>query len=246
LFAWLAPSRGLFRPHGPSGAPAVPTHPVAAPRIAVMHTWQTTQNEGWVRLALDEYGIPYDYISVHDVRDEPRLADRYDVIIFGPSVNDPLSIVRGLTGERPIPWKASDLTPNSGRQASTDDMRGGLELSGVLHLQEFVKAGGTFITLTNSSALPIHFGLVEGVRIRETQDLWAPGGVCRVTMADPLSPIPYGYGEELGVYFEEGPVFALGGGGFGRFGGFGGQAAAARHSDDGSTTARRSGRGGLD
>src|SRR5690606_18626190 len=215
-----APEFG-FIAYGASSAPAVPTHPVAAPRIAIMHTWQTTQNEGWVRLALDEYGIPYDYISVHDVRDEPRLADRYDVIVFGPSMDDPLSIVRGLTGERPIPWKASELTPNIGRQASTDDMRGGLGLSGVLNLQRFVEAGGTFITLTNSSTLPIHFGLAEGVRIRETQNLWAPGGVFRVTMADTLSPIAYGYGKELGVYFRQGPVFALGGGGFGGFGGFG-------------------------
>src|SRR5690606_41686461 len=102
---------------------------------------------------------------------------RYDVMIFGPAVNDPRSIVRGLTGERPIPWKASELTPDIGRQASTDDMRGGLGLSGVLNLQSFVEAGGTFITLTNSSTLPIHFGLAEGVRIRETRALWAPGGV---------------------------------------------------------------------
>jgi hypothetical protein len=28
-----------------------------------------TQTEGWMRLGLEEYGIPYDYISVHDVRD---------------------------------------------------------------------------------------------------------------------------------------------------------------------------------
>ncbi|MFO7260765.1 MAG: M14 family zinc carboxypeptidase [bacterium] len=239
-----APEFG-FVAYGSSSAPDVPTHPVAAPRIAVMHTWQTTQNEGWVRLALDEYGIPYDYISVHDVRDEPRLRDRYDVIIFGPSLNDPLSIVRGITGDRPIPWKATPLTPNIGRQASTDDMRGGLGLSGVLNLQRFVEAGGTFITLTNSSTLPIHFGLAEGVRIRETRELWAPGGVFRVARADAGSPIAYGYDTELGVYFNTGPVFALGGG-TGGFGGAGAQAARPRRSVDGSTTARRSGRGGLD
>ena len=126
-------------------------------------------------------------------------------------------------------------------------MRGGLGLSGVLNLQRFVEAGGTLITLTNSSALPIHFGLAEGVRIRETEDLWAPGGVFRATTADPRSPIAYGYDAELGVYFRNGPVFALGGGGgFGGFGGSGAQAAAARRADDGSTTARRSGRGGVD
>ena len=50
-------------------APDVAVHEMAVPRIAVMHTWQNTQNEGWVRIALDELQIPYDYISVLAVRD---------------------------------------------------------------------------------------------------------------------------------------------------------------------------------
>ncbi len=235
-----------FTAYGSTTAPSVSKHPVAAPRIALMHTWQTTQNEGWIRVAFDEYGIPYDYISVHDVRDNTRLNDKYDVIVFGPSVNDALSIVRGLTGPDPIAWKTTKLTPNIGRQAQTDDMRGGLELTGVLNLQNFVKRGGTFVTMTNSSVLPVHFGLAAGVSIRETPNLWAPGGVYRTERVDRTSPITYGYGDELGVYFNRGPVFALGGaGGFGGQGGFGG-GIAGRAANDGSTTTRRSGRGGLD
>jgi hypothetical protein len=235
-----------FTAYGSATIPSVAKHAVAAPRIAIMHTWQTTQTEGWVRLAFDEYGIPYDYISVHAVRDNPRLNEKYDVIVFGPSVNDALSIVRGVTGPDPLPWKRTKLTPNLGRQAQTDDMRGGLELSGVLNLENFVKRGGTLVTLTNSSTLPVHFGLAEGVSIRETPNLWAPGGVFRTERVDRTSPITYGYDDELGVYFNRGPVFALGGGGGrGGFGGMGGSA-LARSANDGSTTARRSGRGGLD
>ena len=67
-----------------------------------MHTWTSTQTEGWVRLALDTNGIPHEYISVHEVRDDPELRDKYDVILFGPSSSDALSIVRGrpMTGGR--------------------------------------------------------------------------------------------------------------------------------------------------
>ena len=87
-----------LRRRRPSPAvPDVPTHEVGAPRVAVMHTWQNTQTEGWLRIALDECGIPYDYISVHAVRDNAKLRDKYDVIIFGPSSPDPLSVVNGLT-----------------------------------------------------------------------------------------------------------------------------------------------------
>jgi hypothetical protein len=229
-----------FTAVGVTAAPTVPTHLVAAPRVAVMHTWQTTQQEGWLRLGLDQHGIPYDYISVHAVRDNPRLKDRYDVILFGPSVNDALSIVAGVQGNEPLPWRRTPITPNLGRESSTDDMRGGLELQGVLHLQRFVEQGGTLVTLTTSSSLPIHFGMGGGIRVAETPNLWAPGGVFRVTRTDRTSPLAYGFGDELGVYFgnNRGPIFTDG------------QRspivlAAQRQQPDGSTTARLSGRGGV-
>lgn len=218
--------------------PAVPslvTHEVAVPRIALIHTWQNTQTEGWVRIALDELQIPYDYVSVHAVRDNAKLRDKYDVILFGPSSGDALSVVSGVGGVQPIPWKKTPLTPNLGSEDSTDDMRGGIELDGVLHLRDFVKEGGLFITLGNSSALPIQFGLSGGISIRQTQNLWARGGVFKADIADKTSPIVYGYDDSLGVYFSQVPVFGLGGGfGGGRGGMMGpGGAAAGRPSGRG-------------
>jgi hypothetical protein len=197
--------------------PDVPMHEVTVPRVALMHTWQSTQTEGWVRIALDELKIPYDYISVHDVRDNGQLRDKYDVILFGPSSSSALSIVQGVTGDKPMPWKKTELTPNLGRQDSTDDMRGGIELEGVLHLRDFVKEGGLFITLTNSSSLPIHFGLAQAITIKQTNELWARGGVFQAEVADTSSPIAYGYDKDVGVYFNSSPVFALGSAGGRRF-----------------------------
>jgi hypothetical protein len=221
--------------------PSVASHAVAVPRVAVMHTWQTTQQEGWLRLGLDRFGVPYDYISVHTVRDNPRLKGRYDVILFGPSVNDALSIVNGVQGPRPLPWRKTAVTPNLGSETSTDDMRGGLGLQGVLNLQRFVEQGGTLVTLTTSSALPIHFGLGGNIRVAQTSNLWAPPGVFRATRSDRTSPLAYGYGDELGVYFGQnrGPIFSDG---------LRSPAVVARSRSepDGSTTARRSGRGGVD
>ena len=206
-----------FTAWGIAELPDVPMHEVTVPRVALMHTWQSTQTEGWVRIALDELKIPYDYISVHDVRDNGQLRDKYDVILFGPSSGSALSIVQGVTGDKPIPWKKSELTPNLGRQDSTDDMRGGIELEGVLHLRDFVNDGGLLITLTSSSSLPIHFGLAQGVTIKQTNELWARGGVFQAEVADTSSPIVYGYDKELGVYFNSSPVFGMGSMGGGRF-----------------------------
>jgi hypothetical protein len=208
-----------------------------------MHTWTSTQAEGWLRIGLDEYDIPYEYISVHDVRDEPNLLNHYDVIIMGPSSDNALSLLTGVTGNRPIPWKATDVTPNLGRVDETDDMRGGMELEGVLNLANFVKGGGTLLTITNSSALPIHFGLAKGIAIKTTPTLWARGGVYQVRRRDSDSPLAYGYDDNLGVYFNSAPVFTVATSGMGGFRGFGAEPAGDLGAE-GSTTARRSGRGG--
>lgn len=234
-----------FFAYGVASAPQATTHPVVTPRVAIMHTWSNTQTEGWLRIGMDEYEIPYEYISVHDARDEPNLIDKYDVIIMGPSSANALSTLHGVSGNQPIPWKSTELTPNLGYNDETDDMRGGLELQGVLNLSRFVEAGGTFITLANSSSLPIHFGLAQGYQMKDTPELWARGGVFRTELRDKTSPLAYGYGDELGVYFNSAPVFQRATSGFRGFGGFGGDE-AGEEGGPGSTTARRTGRGGLE
>ena len=232
-----------FTAHRTRSELEVALHETRTPRVAVLHTWMNTQDEGWLRVGLDEYGIPYDYISVHDVRDDASLRDAYDVIVMGQQRGDAMGLVRGLQGDDPIPWKATEITPNVGRQASTDDMRGGLGLEGVLHLKEFVDAGGVFVTLAGASSLPIHFGLADGVSIRQTPGLWARGGVFATRVTDQESPITYGY-DDLGVAFNTAPVFRVGGGGGGFAAFFGG--GGSQNRGPGDTTARRTGRGGAD
>ncbi len=238
-----AAGRYGFVAHGVRSLPNVATHPVAAPRVAVVHDWTSTQDEGWLRLGFDEYGVPYDYISVHDVRDTPDLRSRWDVIVMGPSRGDALALLRGVQGDDPIPWKKTDLTPNLGYVDETDDMRGGFELEGIVNLSRFVEEGGVFVTVAGSSALPIHFGLAEGIRIKDTPNLWARGGVFQARITDSSSPLVYGFGQEVGVYFNSAPVFEVGAGRGGRFRGGSGDS-EIQPSVDGSTTARHTGRGG--
>ena len=113
-----------------------------------------------------------------------------------------------------------------------------------MNLKTFAEAGGVFVTMARTSDLPVHFGLADGVQIRSTPGMWARGGVFATRVTDGASPITYGY-DDLGVAFNTGPVFAIGGGG-GGFGGFGGGGNQAARSQPGSTTERRTGRGGID
>jgi hypothetical protein len=225
--------------------PDVKTHEMAAARIAIVHTWTNTQNEGWFRIEFDRLQIPYSYISDHVLRDTPNLRDKYDVILFPPVGGSAQSLVNG-TPKRgdPIPWKQSDITPNLGFSPDqTDDMRGGMELRGVLNLQRFVEDGGLFITIANIAQIPIDYGLTTGVSIQDARQLNARGSVFSATFADKKSPIAYGYGDSLPVYFSQAPLLnvqggpgGFGGGGGGRGGGGGGA---------GGLEPRPSGRGSL-
>ncbi|MCI0485673.1 MAG: hypothetical protein L0229_03640 [Blastocatellia bacterium] len=223
-------------------APEVKAHPLAVPRIAIVHTWTNTQNEGWFRIEFDRLQIPYSYISVHTIRDTPNLREKYDVIIFPPVGGSAQSIVNG-TPKRgdPVPWKLSDITPNIGFSPDqTDDIRGGMELRGVLHLQTFIEDGGLFIPITSISQIPIDYGITTGVSIQDSRELRARGSIYNATFADRNSPIAYGYDQSLQVYFNQSPLLQVSaGGGFGGRGGgggFGGGGGGQRASGRGSLT----------
>jgi hypothetical protein len=197
--------------------PTVAHHELAVPRIAVLHTWTSTQNEGWFRLALEETGVPYAYISDTVVRTTPNLREKYDVILFPPTFSDLRELLAGIpkrtlpdgSDAGPIPWQKSDVTPNWGGIDETPDIRGGLGFEGVAHLKQFVEDGGLFIPVGSSTHLPVDLGLTDTVTIAATHQLQARGSILRAKVEDARSPIAYGYDESVGVYFNQAPVFKV-------------------------------------
>jgi hypothetical protein len=181
------------------------------PRIAVMHTWIWTQDEGWWRLALESMNVPYDYISTQDASRISDLRAQYDVILFPPVGRGvtPQEIVNGYPDGPPMPWKKTDLTPNLGVD-ETDDMRPGLGLSGVQNLTRFVEDGGLLITSRDTSEWAIEYGLARYVRVVPTTKLRAPGTVVQGVIKDKAHPIAQGYDEKIPLYFSGSPVFRVG------------------------------------
>ncbi|HKO34849.1 MAG TPA: M14 family zinc carboxypeptidase [Pyrinomonadaceae bacterium] len=215
--------------------PTVKTHPVKAARVAIMHTWLSTQDEGWWRLAFDQMGVPFDYISTQDVAKDSDLNKKYDVIIFGPGGGNVNAVIQGrpMYGN-PIPWKTTSLTPNIGKIDSTDDIRPGLGLTGVMNLQNFVKNGGVFIGSDDAADFAVSSGFTPGVSIQRSTRLRAIGIAAKTRMIDSSSPIAYGYSDTLSVYTFNGPIFNISnvaGGGGGRRAG-GGQRATGRGTVD--------------
>ena len=115
----------------------------------------------------------------------------------------------------------------------TDDIRGGLELEGVLNLRNFVRDGGLLVCVGNMCRVPIDYGIVSGVSVRTVNEINAPGGVFLAENAGKQSLVMKGYGDTLGVYFNSNslPILSTGGGGGGR--GPGGQGSPTRVSGRG-------------
>jgi hypothetical protein len=219
---------GGLRVFALAAAPSVKTHPVRAARVALVHTWLSTQTEGWWRLALDNIGVPYDYLSTQTLAKVDDLNAKYDVILFPPvGFNaSPTAIVNGIAAGwgNPLPWKNTPETPNLvGKNDSTDDMRPGLGWEGVARLQEFVAKGGVLLTATDTSRFALSIGLAEGVSVGSAQKMNIVGSVLGARLVDAASPIAYGYDEKVAVYCDNGPIFSLssiaGGRGFRRLGG---------------------------
>jgi hypothetical protein len=191
-------------------APTVKTHPVKAARIAIMHTWLSTQDEGWWRLGFDQLQIPFAYISTQDAAKDSNLASKYDVIIFAPVGRGSNAIINGLPMYgNPLPWKTTALTPNLGKTDETDDIRPGLGWSGLLNLQKFVQSGGVFITAMDTSDFAVSLNFTPGVSTGRSQRLRAIGDILRMKTVDSASPIAYGYGDSLAMYSFNGPIFNL-------------------------------------
>jgi hypothetical protein len=194
-----------------SVAPSVSAHTINAPRIAFVHTWLSTQTEGWWRYAFDSLGIPYDYISTQAVAKQEDLLAKYDVMIFAPvgraSASD---ILNGMpTWHNAMPWQKTELTPNLGRIDSTEDIRPGLGYDGLAHLKKFIERGGLLITCEDTAQFAIEAGLAPGVKITPAGDARVAGTVLNTVFVARDHPVANGYDLNLPVMSANGMAFAI-------------------------------------
>jgi hypothetical protein len=204
-------------------APTVRTHDLDIPRILYLHSWNRTQDEGWVRASLEAYGIPFTYTGDKELANMPNLRQKYDVVIYPHVSGNAQSMVAGVTGgSKPIPYKSTKEFPALGLPDSTDDIRGGMGIQGLMNLYKFVEEGGTLITEGATSTLFPEYNLTPGLTVEQPSGLFARGTILRGLIVDQKSPLVYGLtAREMAVYFNQGPVLSTGGG-FGGFGGGGG------------------------
>ncbi len=162
---------------------------------------------------MDQLKIPYTYVADTKIRETPNLRDQFDVIIVPPDWDDLAGMLQGIPLRgNPMPWKNTPETPSFFAPGldSSDDIRGGLGYSGLANLGKFVGEGGLLVAVESASALPVEGGMTEMLSLRKPQKLVSPGDVLLADVEDAKSPVAYGYGEKLYVYYRANPILNVG------------------------------------
>lgn len=188
---------------------AVKTHDLDVPRIGYIHSWTRTQDEGWVRAALDYYKVPYTYFGENAVPKMGRLRDRFDVILWPHG--GAIGTAQPTTGQ-PVPYKRTAEYTALGFPDSTDDVRGGLGPDGFKMLQQFVQDGGTIITEGNTATIFPEQNVTPGIKlVTNNPGLVNRGTILRGVLYDMASPITYGLEvNQMPIYFSGGSLMDVG------------------------------------
>ena len=185
----------------------VARHELDPPRLAVYHTWFSTQDEGWARYWLEQLDIPFTSIHKDDLRGGD-LRRQYDVILVPNAGGDVTRWIHGVDARHgPMPYTRTSEFASHGSPSRTEDMTGGPGFEGLAELERFLDAGGTLITVENASQLAVQTGLVRDLTPYAPSSLFHPGSVVTAKARQPNHPILYGYPDVTHVFRGNGGLY---------------------------------------
>ena len=182
---------------------------VDRPRVALFHTWHYTQDSGWLRYTLEEYGVPYTLIDKDDLK-AGKLRERFDLILLPSQAGMELGdIISGIDPKHgPLEYTKTDAYPSHGVIDSSPDITGGMGLRGLAELESFAQAGGVLVGLGSGGRLVADSGMTRTVSTRGAGA--SPGShvTTKVTRAE--HPLVWGYPEVDWVFRGNLPVYDVG------------------------------------
>jgi hypothetical protein len=160
-------------------------------KLGLYQPWTADMDEGWTRWIFDTWEFPYTVIHNEDIRNG-QLRKSFDVITL---TSIPLRrLMEGhKEGTVPSPYA------------------GGIGNQGLAALLEFVKDGGTLITLNASAELALTHFKVPLKNVADDlspMEFYCPSTLLKVDV-DNTHPIAYGMEDAAAVMFNDSPVFAL-------------------------------------
>jgi len=171
--------------------PKVKTYSLKEPRVGLYKSWTASMDEGWTRWVLEQYEIPHKGVFDKEIR-KGNLHEMFDVIII-PDLREK-DIIEGVP-ETDVP----------------SEYAGGIGEVGLKNLIDFVKNGGTVITLNGGADFAIkhfHLGLENGVSGLNRSEFFIPGSILKA-LNDTSHPIAYGYERGAALFYRRSPAFVV-------------------------------------
>lgn len=162
---------------------------LSRPRIGLYRPWSASMDEGWTRWLLESWHFAFTSLYNADVL-AGGLRDRYDVIVVAD-------------------MGAGQILNGFAKGSVPPRYEGGIGSRGVRELDEFVRAGGTLVTLNNASMFAIeqlHLPVRNVIAELESTDYFMSGSIVEMEV-DPSHPVMSGMSAGAKVVVERSPVF---------------------------------------
>jgi hypothetical protein len=175
------------------GRPAAPLVSIRSrgPKVGLYQSWTANMDEGWTRWVLEQYEFPYTTLHNSDIK-AGKLREKFDAIV--------------LPDQAP-----RDILNGNDFKSIREEYRGGIGEEGLDALRQFVRDGGTLMTMGSSCDLMIdRFPIpVRNLKRGLTRDQhFAPGTILRIQV-DNTNPLGFGVPAETYGFYNNSPFFAL-------------------------------------
>ena len=182
------------------------------PRIGLVDRYGGDMASGWTRWILEQFEFPFEVVFPKEL-DAGDLNDTYDALIFvgatGPEDETGLYSSRSYGGNQPIAEEIPAEYRDSLGQVSID--RTAVEIS------EFVRKGGTLITIGQSNYLTELIGVrvdaalvdnkgAKGPKRLSQTDFFIPGTIVEARV-DNTKPLAFGVPETVDMFFARSQTF---------------------------------------
>ncbi len=182
-------------------------------RIGLWDSYGGSMDSGWMRWVLEQFEFPFTVVFPPAL-DAGKLNRQFDVLIF---VSRGIPSFRSGGTSRFRSFSSPDLKTIP---AEYRNRIGRITAEKTIpQLLQFIKDGGTVLTIGSSTDLAYHAGLPIANALTEKLDdgaerqlprakFFVPGSVLQV-LVDNTNPLAYGIPEKLDVNFNNSPVFKL-------------------------------------
>ena len=158
-------------------------------RLGLYQPWVANMDEGWTRWIFDTWEFPYTTIHDKEVR-AGGLKQKFDVLLL-----------TNITAQRIVAGHREGTIP--------PEYAGGIGPEGLSALKDFVREGGTLITLNASCQLPLqHFSLPfqDISRKYPSTEFFCPSAILKAEV-DLAHPIGYGMEQTANLLIFGSPLF---------------------------------------